>query len=67
MALLAALLCYGAGVRLHGIFRVKAGLTHDESISFLCAAAQEGAYQERIPFLLDTLVHVHDDKVRIHA
>ena len=60
MALLAALLCYGAGVRLHGIFRVKAGLTHDESISFLCAAAQEGAYQERIPFLLDTLVHVRD-------
>lgn len=58
--LLIALILWAAGVRLHGILVLKQGLSHDESVSYLCASATEGAYQIEIDGMLDRDLHVLD-------
>lgn len=50
---LIGLLAWGFGMRLHGVLVLKKGLSHDESVSYLCAAATEGAYQENIDGMVD--------------
>jgi uncharacterized membrane protein len=57
---LIALILWGVGVRLHAVLELKQGLSHDESVSYLCAAATEGAYQERIDGMVDTVLHVQE-------
>lgn len=51
---LIAALVYGVALRFHAIGHWKQGLSHDESVSYMCASATEGAYQIRIPGLVDT-------------
>ena len=43
------LLAIGLLVRLHGIFVLKRSLSHDESVSYLCAAATEGKFELGLP------------------
>lgn len=52
--LLISALIYGAALRFYAISNWKQGLSHDESVSYLCASATEGAYQNRIPALVDS-------------
>lgn len=61
--LLAAALLAGMLLRIHGVFGLKHSLSHDESVTLLCAAATEGRYQEEIDGLLDRPLTVAD----IHA
>ncbi|MBK9629155.1 MAG: glycosyltransferase family 39 protein [Flavobacteriales bacterium] len=58
--LLIAALVIGFALRVHGILVLKDGLSHDESVSYLCAAATEGAYQERIDGMVDSTLVVGD-------
>ena len=44
-----ALLVIGLLVRLHGILVLKKSLSHDESVSYLCAAATEGKFELGLP------------------
>lgn len=53
---LALALAYGVGVRFLALTQWKQGLAHDESLSYLCAAATEGRYEREIPRLADTLI-----------
>ncbi|MCB0771459.1 MAG: glycosyltransferase family 39 protein [Flavobacteriales bacterium] len=57
---LIAMLLWGVGVRSHAVLKLKQGLSHDESVTYLCAAATEGAFQDRIEGLVDTLLRVND-------
>lgn len=61
--LLLVLLLSGLLIRLHGIFVVKAGLTHDESVSYLCAAATQHHFEVGLPEQVDLPLTVGD----IHA
>lgn len=61
--LLFLLLLSGLLIRLHGIFVVKAGLTHDESVSYLCAAATQHRFEVGLPEQVDRPLTVGD----IHA
>lgn len=54
--LLLVALVYGAVVRIVAITQWKQGYSHDESISYLCAAATEGKYAKEIHGLTDTLI-----------
>ncbi|MBL7950994.1 MAG: glycosyltransferase family 39 protein [Flavobacteriales bacterium] len=54
--LLIIALVYGVALRFYAISQWKQGLSHDESVSYLCASATEGMYQERIPTYMDTLI-----------
>lgn len=51
---LIGMLLIGLGIRVNGIFRVKAGLSHDESVSYLCAAATQSLYETGLPLQVDT-------------
>lgn len=51
--LLIAALVFGVALRFLAIAQWKKGLSHDESVSYMCAAATEGAYQEQIEGLVD--------------
>jgi hypothetical protein len=53
---LIALLVWGFGMRLYAILVLKEGLSHDESVTYLCASATEGVYQEHITGLVDRQV-----------
>lgn len=55
--LIAALL-WGVGLRFYAISEWKQGLSHDESVSYLCAAATEAEYQERIESFTDSSITV---------
>lgn len=57
-AVLIGLLALGVFVRLYGVLVLKQGFSHDESVSYLCASATEGAYQTGIKELLDTTITV---------
>ena len=46
-------LALGFGIRLWGIVVLKQGLSHDESVSYLCAAAQGSAFEVGMPLLVD--------------
>lgn len=56
--LLIAALLYGVGLRFYAIGHWKQGLSHDESVSYLCASATEGAYQSRMTGLMDIPITV---------
>lgn len=53
---LLAALAYGIGVRFMALTQWKQGFSHDESLSYLVAAATEGRYEREIPLLTDTLI-----------
>ncbi len=53
---LIGLLVFGLALRLYGVLALKQGYSHDESVSYLCAAATEAAYQEDINGLLDKTI-----------
>lgn len=55
-AVLIGLLAIGLVLRLYGVLVLKQGFSHDESVSYLCASAMEGAYQTSIKDLLDTTI-----------
>ena len=57
-AVLIGLLAFGLVLRLYGVLVLKQGFSHDESVSYLCASAMEGAYQTGIKDLLDTTITV---------
>lgn len=46
----------GIGLRLYGAFYAKQGLSHDESVTYQCAAAKEGDYCEQVHAYSDTVV-----------
>ncbi|HMN04893.1 MAG TPA: glycosyltransferase family 39 protein [Flavobacteriales bacterium] len=51
-------LLWGVVLRFHAIQAWKVHLSHDESISYLCAATTEGLYQETIQEYTDSLITV---------
>ena len=57
-AAMVAALVIGLLVRLHGILVLKKSLSHDESVSYLCAAATEGKFELGLPEQVMHLVRV---------
>jgi hypothetical protein len=53
---LALLLCFGAGLRIHALLNWKTGLSHDESVTYLCSSATQGRYYEELHLFSDTLI-----------
>jgi len=54
------LLLAGLGFRLHGILVAKRGLSHDESVSYLCASATQGAYAREVPTMTGRAIAAGD-------
>lgn len=57
-AVLLVLLAYGAGLRIHAILAWKSGLSNDESVTYMCAAASAGSWEEEIQGLMGRAVPV---------
>lgn len=53
IALLWFLIVAGLLFRIHALANIKEGLTHDESIAWLCAAAAESRFANELPDLVD--------------
>ena len=57
---LLAMLLYGLGIRIHALRHWKSGLSNDESVSYMCAAATTGIWEERIHDLRDRSIAIGD-------
>lgn len=57
---LALLLVFGLVYRLHAVVVKKAGLSNDESVTYMCAAATAGLWETSIASLVDTPITAAD-------
>lgn len=57
---LALLLVFGLVYRLHAVLVKKAGLSNDESVTYMCAAATAGLWETSIASLVDTPITAAD-------
>ena len=57
---LALLLVFGLVYRLHAVLVKKAGLSNDESVTYMCAAATAGRWETSIASLVDTPITAAD-------
>lgn len=57
---LALLLVFGLAYRLHAVVLKKAGLSNDESVTYMCAAATAGLWETGISSMVDTPMTVAD-------
>lgn len=54
------MLVYGSGLRIHALRHWKSGLSNDESVTYMCAAATAGIWEERIHDLRDRTITIGD-------
>lgn len=54
------MLVYGLGLRIHALRHWKSGLSNDESVSYMCASATAGIWEDRIHDLRERTITIGD-------